>query len=389
MNSRRSVVLVAGGTGGHVFPALSVAQVWTKRGTPVVLFTDERAQAWAQGRDVPWKVVVSRFKETSRKCPKSLKKVVFALRLLTCGIKSLVAFICRRPMIVVGFGGYPSAPVVLAARILRIPYILHECNASLGRANEILLSGAKALTLGFQTDIPQASQKGIPVVFTGNPVREDIAHLAEKADVANKDVGNPSKKGSVEEPFCLFVVGGSQGANLFSQVVPEALRLLCMNRSPLRIEVHEQVRPTDLSNVEAFYQNLSKEADLTFDLRPFFEDMPKQLLRAHLVIARSGALTLSELAAAGCPSILIPLACSISNDQAANAEQFRQNAAAVVLEESVFTPKHLCFVLNTLLQAPEALEQMRGAARNLFVPHASEHLVEVAEHFGITATKRK
>lgn len=381
MRAKKRVVLVAGGTGGHLFPALSVARVWAAKGTPVVLFTDERAQAWAKGSDKPWKVVVSRFTGKSGRRSGGWARITFALRLFACGFKSLGAFILHRPAVVVGFGGYPSAPVVLAARLLGVPYVLHECNASLGRANEILLGGAKALTLGFDVEVPQATQKGIPVIFTGNPVREEIAHLAERPEAANENGWEVlEEKGA--EAFRLFVVGGSQGSGLFSRVVPEALRLLCAERPELRLDIHEQVRANDLPGVQAFYQNGVNSANVSVDLRPFFNDMPEQLSRAHLVIARSGALTLAEIAAAGCPSILVPLAGTVSNDQSSNAERFRQRAASIVLEESVFSPRHLCFVLNTLFQAPEALSQMRAAARSLFVPHASERLVEQVERVG-------
>lgn len=375
MQAKKGVVLVAGGTGGHLFPALSVAQVWTKKDVPVMLYTDERAQGWAQRKDAPWKVVVNRFTGSSGQRSGLRGRMAFALQLLRCGLKSLVTFLWNRPAIVIGFGGYPSAPVVLAAWILRIPYMLHECNASLGRANDILLKGAKVLTVGFDVSIPQATQKGTPLLFTGNPIREDIARLADRGITPEQGTDTRSDK----KAFRLLIIGGSQGASLFSQVVPEALRLLCTNRPGLVLEVHEQVRPHDLPQVDAFYQSLTKETQLVFDLRPFFEDMPERLSEADLVIARSGALTLAELAAAGCPSILVPLARSNSKDQTANAERFRQKAAAIVLEEAVFTPRHLCFILNTLLQAPEALREMKVAARNLFTPKASERLVEVAE----------
>lgn len=375
MRAKKGVVLVAGGTGGHLFPALSVAQVWTKKDVPVTLYTDERAQGWAQRKDAPWKVVVNRFTGSSGQRSGLRGRMAFALQLLRCGLKSLVTFLWNRPAIVIGFGGYPSAPVVLAAWILRIPYMLHECNASLGRANDILLKGAKVLTVGFDVSIPQATQKGTPLLFTGNPIREDIARLADRGITPEQGTDTRSDK----KAFRLLIIGGSQGASLFSQVVPEALRLLYANRPGLALEVHEQVRPHDLPQVDAFYQSLAKETQLVFDLRPFFEDMPEQLSEADLVIARSGALTLAEFAAAGCPSILVPLACSTSQDQTANAERFRQKAAAIVLEEDVFTPRHLCFILNTLLQAPEALCEMKVAARNLFTPKASERLVEVAE----------
>lgn len=419
--ARLRIVLAAGGTGGHLFPALSVAQVMAKEALQkgeqeLILFTDERAQEWARSENTSSKVTrggdvgasVSSEGKASNSASPSKSSVVhtspfarivvsrfssrtsgkrrlwaFAFRLLACGLKSLGSFLVHRPAVVVGFGGYPSAPVVFAARLLRIPTVLHECNATLGRANALLLGGAKALTMGFDVSVPQA--KNVPVVFTGNPVREAIACLREASyqapepqlqeNASGTEKGDDAVESSEGAPFRLLVIGGSQGSALFSKVIPEALRQLCLEHPSLRLEVQEQVRAADLPRVQEMYRDLPLQADL----RPFFEDMALRLSQAHLVIARSGALTLAELAAVGKPSILIPLGCSVSGDQAANAKRYKQTGASVVIEEGDLTPEALKDLLASFMRHPEPLTAMSQAARALFVPQASERLVHVIQ----------
>lgn len=357
MKKNKIYVLAAGGTGGHLFPAISVAKILKEKGKKVFLFTDERAQKWIK-EDYFEKIFVSNLKGPVRKW----KKTIFGLRLLKCGIKSILFFIWKRPKIVVGFGGYPSAPTVLAAQWLGIPFILHECNASLGKANEMLIPKARAITTGFPFVVTKEEELKEKQIFVGNPIRENITHLANFPYIP------PQKEGNIH----LFIVGGSQGAELFSNVVPLAIKLLPESLRK-RIKICEQVREEDRLRVERYYQQLGIETKL----QPFFQNMEEILRWAHFIISRSGALTLAEISAAGLPSILVPLANSTTGDQFHNAVQYRDSGASVLIEECEFLPEKLRDVLVELSENPnDVLVQMSQAAREKFIKESDRRLVD-------------
>ncbi|MDR1207874.1 MAG: UDP-N-acetylglucosamine--N-acetylmuramyl-(pentapeptide) pyrophosphoryl-undecaprenol N-acetylglucosamine transferase [Holosporales bacterium] len=370
-------VLAAGGTGGHLFPAESLAQELKARGGTVVLFTDERAAKWVQASCFD-RVIVSNFRQSTpkrqlrSKLPftslpfirflikrgrSKLKKFIFVNGLVFCGLKSLLFFIFHRPRAVVGFGGYPSAPTVFAAQILGIRSVLHECNAIIGRANKILARKASAITTGFSHVVNLDDKAKHKQIFTGNPVRSKISALANVPYVAPTDC------------LRIFVVGGSQGAHLFANVVPYAMQQL----KGVNVHITMQVGIDDIQRVG----NLFKQNGIEAELAPFFEDIDEILARSHVVISRSGATSLAEFAARGLPSVLVPLKGSRDGDQLYNAMQFEANGASVLIQEQAFSPNALGVVLLELHNNLRVLEEMSQAAREMFVKSAVLNLAEI------------
>lgn len=347
----RPFVLVAGGTGGHVFPAISVAVLLQKLGRRVIFITDERAQTWVKGVD---RCLVFPLRDQGRPTP----RWKFFLRLIKSGLKSLILFLRERPAMVVGFGGYPSAPPVLAAQLLRIPTLLHECNSLLGRANAILKPFAKGLTSGFPHVLTSSGEEVQGFSFVGNPLRRNLDLLSTRPYTPPHD------------KVRLFVTGGSQGADFFTKLVPAAIHFL-PGEIREKIEVTQQVREKDVEKVKKAYE----EMGVPCEIRPFFEDMETPLRKAHLMIARSGALTLSEIAAAGVPSVLVPLASSRDGDQLYNALQFHRAGAAHFFEEKTATPGAIAKILGEAVKYPQGLKSRSQAARTFYVPLAAEHFV--------------
>lgn len=352
----RPIVLVAGGTGGHVFPAISVALFLKRLGKKVIFITDERAEKWVRNaKKLSDSVVVHPLRRTSGRT--SLWE--FISRLLTSAGRSGWRFVRQRPAVVVGFGGYPASAPLLTAQILGIPTIIHECNCLLGRANAVLRPLA-VLTTGFPV------LNGVPLdkvddgIFVGNPLREEF-------DSLKKRIYEPPK-GTIR----LLVTGGSQGSDFFAKLIPAALESLPQEVRG-RLEVTHQVSDLLRPSVEAVY----KRAGITCTLRPFFDDMPAQMAKAHLIIARSGALTVTEIMAAGLPSVLIPLGCSRDGDQLTNAQYCQEANAAVYLTEERATPKGLADTLQSLLTAPERLLQMSQAAKAIVRLDATERLAKL------------
>lgn len=354
---RKPYVLVAGGTGGHLFPALSLAATLSQFGKPIILFTDERAESWIDSKHLE-RVWICRFGPNRGK-----RKVSFLLRLIGCGLKSLFLFIKDRPEVVVGFGSYVSAPALLAAQILGIPTILHEQNNILGRANRILAKRARCIATAMK-EIRGLGPK-VPHVFVGNPVRPHIAQLYTEA----------YKAPSPSDSFHILIIGGSQGSEILSQILPEAITRLKPEECK-RIKVCQQVVEKQWKKVGLLYKKTHIEANLA----PFFSNMPALLQWAHVVIGRSGASSLSEYATAGLPSLLIPFAKSLDGDQLYNARYFEQEGAAKVLLEEDFTIEHIQAILREWMNAPETLEQMSASAKRLATPDASQRLAEIIEH---------
>ncbi|MDR0631603.1 MAG: UDP-N-acetylglucosamine--N-acetylmuramyl-(pentapeptide) pyrophosphoryl-undecaprenol N-acetylglucosamine transferase [Holosporales bacterium] len=365
-------VLAAGGTGGHLFPAESLAQELKARGYTVVLFTDERVDKWVR-KECFDRVVVSTFREKAKMkqhpsiwslfkyvgvdCTKDIKKVTFVTRLVACGIKSLLMFLWQRPRAVVGFGGYPSAPTVLAAQLLGIRSVLHECNAIIGRANKVLARNASAITTGFRQVVNLNDKIKHKQIFIGNPVRGAIADLANVPPI------------SLEDELCILVVGGSQGARLFANVVPDAVLQLPKD---IRMRVTMQVGEDDIQRIDRLFKQHGVDAELA----PFFYDMSDKLAHSHVVISRGGATSLAEFAASGIPSILVPLESSRDGDQLYNAMRFEANGAAVLMRESTFSASSLCGVLSEMYANRNVLREMSNAAREMYAPDAGKRLAD-------------
>jgi len=352
------IVLAAGGTGGHVFPAEALAGELLGRGLKVALVTDKRGQAF--GGRLPG-VALHRIRA-------GRPGAGLASRLVAAG-EMLLGFLAARrvlralaPAAAVGFGGYPSVPTMLAAARLGLPTVIHEPNARIGRANRWLLPRMQRVATAF----PQVDGLGplarVRVVETGNPVRPAV--LAQR----HAPYAAPDANGPIE----LLVIGGSQGARILGAVVPAALKLL---PAPLkaRLRLAQQARPEDLDAVRAAYAG----SGIAAETAAFFADVPARLARAQLVIARAGASTVAELCVTGRPAILVPYGAATDDHQAANADALAAAGAAWVLREANFTPAALARRIETLLAAPDLLSAAAAAAHRLGRPDAAKRLADL------------
>ncbi|MGH7102693.1 MAG: undecaprenyldiphospho-muramoylpentapeptide beta-N-acetylglucosaminyltransferase [Acetobacteraceae bacterium] len=348
-----TVVIAAGGTAGHVFPAAALSQVLGRRGVRSVVLTDRRAAAQDFGPAETHVIAASGFAGRGiRRAPAAL--VATALGTLAAWrlMKGL------RPAAVVGFGGYPSLAPVLAARFLRPrpAIVLHEQNAVLGRANRALAPLADKIAVSFAATrhAPAAS------VVTGNPVRPAVTALAERCPAPPTG----------QERARLLVLGGSLGARALADLVPDAL---AGSLARDRLQVVQQCRAEDLARVQSRYE----EAGIAAVLAAFFADLPERMACSDLVIARAGASTIAELAAIGRPSILVPLPGAIDDHQRANAAALAAWGGAVILEQAGLTSERLGAAIAELLADPERLGQMAHAARQFGRPKAGEELADL------------
>jgi UDP-N-acetylglucosamine--N-acetylmuramyl-(pentapeptide) pyrophosphoryl-undecaprenol N-acetylglucosamine transferase len=352
------ILLSAGGTGGHLFPAESLANALKAQGARVALVTDERVGTLSATFPAEEVIEVPSATPSGR----SLPKMARAALLLGSGVVKAVPVIRRlQPAAVVGFGGYPTVPPVLAAALLRAPTLIHEQNGVMGRANRFLARWASRIATGFP------SVKGLPsdtagrIVYTGNPVRPAVLAAAKTAF-------SPL---SADGTLHLLVFGGSQGARVMSDIVPEAVAKL-PDDARRRLAVTQQARDEDLARVRERYGALQVSADV----QPFFKDLPQRIAAAHLVVARSGASTVAELAVIGRPSILVPLPGALDQDQAANAQTLADIDAATVIAQDQFTPERLAGEIKARLEDPDGLTRAASAAKSAGVADAAERLAQ-------------
>ncbi|MBU6235534.1 MAG: undecaprenyldiphospho-muramoylpentapeptide beta-N-acetylglucosaminyltransferase [Alphaproteobacteria bacterium] len=349
------VLLSSGGTGGHMFPAFALAGELKARGIPVALVTDARGTKYqSQYPDIPFHVVRA---ETLR--AGLVAKLRMVAELLIGTGQAFAMLLKMKPRVVVGFGGYPSFPAVLAAQALRIPTVLHEQNAVLGRANKLVAAGATkiALSLPDVAALPEG-WRGKAIV-TGNPVRAEIAAVGQQAFVPPTDT------------FNILVLGGSQGASVFSSVVPEAIGLLPADLKK-KVRVVQQCRAADIADARHAYDLLGINARL----ETFITDVPAQLAACHLLIGRSGASTVTEAAVAGRPAIFVPYPHHKDQQQKVNAEVLVRANAALLAEEKTLTPQMLAKELENLMQHPALLGSMAEAARKTLPADASKRLAD-------------
>lgn len=347
------VVIAAGGTAGHVFPAAALSQVLGARGHRSIVLTDRRAAAQDFGPAERHVIAGSGFAGRGmRRAPASLLATALGALAAWRLMKGL------RPAAVVGFGGYPSLAPVLAARFLRPrpAIVLHEQNAVLGRANRALAPLADKIAVSFA-----ATRHAPPAaVVTGNPVRPAVTALLERCPAP--PIGTERAR--------LLVLGGSLGARALADLVPDALSHLSARD---HLQVVQQCRVDDLARVEARYA----AAGIAAVLAAFFADMPERMASSDLVIARAGASTVAELAAIGRPSILVPLPGAIDDHQRANAAALAAAGGAVVLEQAGLTSERLGAAVAELLADPGRLRQMADAARQFGRPKAGEELADL------------
>lgn len=349
------ILLCAGGTGGHMFPACALAEELLSRGFRVAFATDSRGQKYLGGMES-----VPQFLLSSAPYLPGMKGKWAVIKALLAGYIEAYRLIGRlRPAVAVGFGGYPSAPPMFAALHRRIPTLIHEQNAILGMANILLAPFVDKISLSlFPTARLKPKWAGKAHV-TGNPVRAEIVALSNAA--------YPDPSGALQ----ILIVGGSQGAKVFSEVIPPALKELPADIKS-RLKISQQARAEDLPAVVAKYQS----SGLDVEVQPFFRDMPERLGAAHLLVARSGASTVAEANVAGRPALYVPFPWNRDNQQKFNAEVVAAVGGAKVLLEQDMTPDSFRSALLSFLENPEGLRQAAAAARTLAQPQAAQKLAD-------------
>ena len=352
-------VVAAGGTGGHMFPAEALARELASRGWRVVLATDARGEQYAHAFPAEERLALD---AATGSGPIGMLKAGLAIWRGVGQAKS--AFDRTGADVVVGFGGYPSAPALVAAILQKRPTLIHEQNAVLGRTNRMLAPRVGGVASAFPTlgRAPEAVKARAQVV--GNPVRPDIRALFDRAYDAPEGDG----------PIHVLDTGGSQGARILSETAPRALAALPeVIRG--RLKVQQQSRPETLESARQIYL----EAGIDAEVAPFFRDMADRLSKAHLVIGRAGASTCSELAVAALPSVLIPLKIAMDDHQTLNARALSEAGAARVIAEDDVTVDSLTVALSEVLSDPAGLAAMSAAARSVAIPDAAARLADLVE----------
>jgi UDP-N-acetylglucosamine--N-acetylmuramyl-(pentapeptide) pyrophosphoryl-undecaprenol N-acetylglucosamine transferase len=359
MTTTPLILLAAGGTGGHLFPAEALGVELLKRGYRVRLATDSRALRYS-GLFTKDTIEVVPSATVRGRTPWALARTGAMLAAGT--LVSLDVIRRLKPAVVVGFGGYPTVPPLLAARFFGVPSIVHEANAVLGRANRFLSGRASAIATSLPGVLDRDPALSGKTTTVGTPMRPAI--LAASA----VDFAPPELTG----PFRLLVVGGSQGARVMADIVPGAIERLEPSLWS-RLILTQQVREEDMARVRAVYDRLKIAADLA----PFFAGLPARLVSSHLVISRSGAGTVAELGAIGRPSILVPLPGSIDQDQFANAGVLAQAGGAIRIPQNDFTPDRLASEISALAAEPTRLAAMAAGARGVGRLDAAERLADL------------
>jgi UDP-N-acetylglucosamine--N-acetylmuramyl-(pentapeptide) pyrophosphoryl-undecaprenol N-acetylglucosamine transferase len=355
-----TVLICAGGTGGHLFPAESLALALKSRGWRIHLATDHRVEAY--GQDFPAEAVHIIPSATITKSPVAAAK---AMATLSRGFMAGRALIRRlKPDVAVGFGGYPTVPPMLAATRAKVPTIIHDQNAVLGRANRFLAARVTAIATSFDKVGGTGRLIGDRVVETGNPVR---AAVLEAARV-------PYPERGAADPFRLLVFGGSQGARFMSDLVPPAVAALSPELRG-RLRIVQQCRAEDLGRVTEAY----KAAGVAAELQPFFRDMPARIASSHLVVCRSGASTVAELAVIGRPAIMVPLPHALDQDQKANALVLARAGGGWMVEQRDMNQGRLSADLTDIMGHPDRLSLASQAARSTGRPDAVERLADLVE----------
>jgi UDP-N-acetylglucosamine--N-acetylmuramyl-(pentapeptide) pyrophosphoryl-undecaprenol N-acetylglucosamine transferase len=356
----RPVLVAAGGTGGHLFPAEALSVALARRGVAVELATDSRALQYGGAFPARAVHIIPAATPTGGSTLAKARAAAVLAR-GTWAARGLIGKL--RPQCVVGFGGYPTVPPLVAAVLLRVPSLLHEQNAVLGRANRLLARWVDAIATGFPALRGIDERFAAKTVHTGNPVR-----------LAVIEAGRVPFPG-VSDGLHLVVTGGSQGARIFSDVIPMALEILPPAQRA-RLKLVQQVRAEDEARVRSAYARLQVAAEVA----PFFTDLPARIAGAHLVIARAGASTVSELAVIGRPSILVPFPYALDQDQAGNAAHLAAAGGAEVISQADFSPQWLARRLGELIADPAVLRDEAQAARGAAIPDAAERLADLVMH---------
>ena len=353
------IALAAGGTGGHLFPAIALGRELQRRGYVPHLFTDKRGMRFLQKSD--WRNEhVTLLAAATFAGKKNARQYFLAGATIIGAVIAAWRLLGRvRACVAVGFGGYPSFAPLLAARLRGIPVCLHEQNAVFGRANKILAPLAKVVAFAFPSNAkPNAT-------VTGTPVREEVLALRNV----------PYSAPQVSEPFRILVFGGSQGARILSSAMPEIFNLLPESLRS-RIHVVQQCRDEDIDELKRSYQ----QTGIVFECAPFFSDLPQRIANAHIVVARAGASTIAELTVIGRPSILLPLPDTLDADQFHNANILKRHGGAWVFEQDATLVKEMAHLLHECMESPAVLEKVAVKARDFGKPDAAKRLADIIEH---------
>ncbi|MBC6436976.1 MAG: UDP-N-acetylglucosamine--N-acetylmuramyl-(pentapeptide) pyrophosphoryl-undecaprenol N-acetylglucosamine transferase [Rhodobacteraceae bacterium] len=352
------LIIAAGGTGGHMFPAQALAEAMLRRGWRVTLFTDARGVRYAGG--FPRVVEVRQVASATLARGGFGMKLIAPFRILAGIVVASWRMVWNRPAVVVGFGGYPAIPAMAAAWLTRRPRMIHEQNGVLGRVNRLFAKRVDIVACGtWPTELPW----GVKAEHTGTPVRAAVLDWAGVAYIPPGDY-----------PMSLVVIGGSQGARILSDVVPGAVAALpvVLRR---HIRVAQQARPEDAGRVAAAYAGIGVNAEV----EPFFSDIPRRLSEAQLIISRSGASSVADISIIGRPSILVPLAAALRDEQTANARALVSANAAILIPEERFTPEAVAEHIAAVLTRPDAAIRMSAAALATAQPDATRQLAGLVE----------
>ena len=353
------VVIAAGGSGGHMFPAQALAQEMMARGWRVKLSTDARGARYAAG--FPDAVHREIIRSATFARGGAIAKLVAPMQIFGGILAALWSNLRERPEVVAGFGGYPSIPALTAAILTFTPRVIHEQNGKLGRVNWLFARFVPVVACGtWPTIVPGWSK----TLHVGNPVRPAIREMH----------GTHYRPPSVQNKLFLVVIGGSQGAAILSRVVPDAIALLPLNLCA-RLSLSQQARPEDAQALAARYAEIGVKADI----KAFFDDLPQRLAEAQLVISRSGASSVADIALIGRPAILIPYAAAIDDHQSANARALGNAGAAFLVQESDLTAARLAGHLAEVLGNPELARDMAASAAAQGRPDAAERLADLVE----------
>jgi UDP-N-acetylglucosamine--N-acetylmuramyl-(pentapeptide) pyrophosphoryl-undecaprenol N-acetylglucosamine transferase len=359
--SGKLLLIAAGGTGGHMFPAQALAEAMLARGWRVTLSTDDRGARYAGG--FPEAVRIEKVASATFARGGALARLVVPFRILGGVLGAIRSQLRDRPAAVVGFGGYPSIPALSAAWVLRRPRMIHEQNGVLGRVNQVFAPRVHKVACGTW---PTALPAGVTGEATGNPVRAAVLERAAAPYIPPGDY-----------PMSLVVVGGSQGARVLSDVVPEAVARLPEGLRA-RLRVAHQAREEDAERAAAAYEAAGVRAEIA----PFFTDIPRRLSEAQLVISRSGASSVADISVIGRPAILIPYAAATGDHQTANARGLVDAGGAVAIAEKMLDADGLSRHIAAILQDPRQAETMAQAALGTGKPDATARLVALVEALG-------